>query len=292
MENENALLYDMPMQSYLDLYGYLGGSMLSLVLTNPQSFDHIYNKRNTSFDSEATKIGSLTHTLFMEPHKVDEEYHLIPQKYVNKDGKLIDWKENENYSHVKDDIEVAGRKKRVTFKQLQTAQNYADKLSQSCAAEAIERSVIEPTFLCELDNGIKLKARPDMMEKERDICYNVKTARSADPNDFFREAIKFGYDISAALTAYCYESAFGRELEDYVFIVVEKKEPYPVEIFSSNKPMYGEGSLTFMQFGALRLKKALGKYTECIKNNYWPSYENDGIMRIPYYNIREYLNND
>lgn len=293
MNKHCTLMLDMPMQTYLEHTNYLGGSMLNLILNRPDIFKRRYIEGHKECSTDATKIGSLTHTLFMEPDKVEQEYHLIPPTYVNKQGKTSDWKDNKTYSHVQEDIRKAGNKTRITYAQLLEAQEYANAfLSNQFAKDALDKSVVEPTLFCHLQNEIYLKSRPDLMNTDDDICYNPKTTKSAKPEDFFKTAIAFGYDISAALTAYSYECIYKRPMNDYVFIVVEKSDTKPISIFSSNKPMYGEGSMTFLQFGSLRLKKALQKYKKCKELDDWPAFENDEIMRVPYHLMKEYLGDE
>ena len=287
MEKNCTLLLHMPMQSYLEIDGFLGGSMLNLVLNRPDKFKHQYIEGNNEEATEATKLGSLVHTLFMEPEKFTKDYHLIPDRYVNDKGKELQWRENKNYTHVKEDIEKAGNKVRITSKQYDEARKYEMALRNSYAGYYLEGAIIEPTFLCKVSDELKLKSRPDFIKDG--IGYNVKSTKSAKAEDFYKSAIAFGYDISAALAAYCYEMFYKEPMKDYVFPVVEKSETAPVEIFHSNEPMYGEGSMTFLEFGALRLKAAIDKYLRCKKIDSWPAFESDGVMRVPYHAIKEYL---
>ncbi len=290
------IVKDMPMVDYLNHTNYLGGSMLNLLLNRPDKYKYRYIDGHSEQDTRATKVGRITHTLFMEPDLFYQEYHVIPSYYTNKDGKICDWRDNKNYSHVKEDIEKAGNRTRLTTSEIDEAHNYAMALKQNdFAADALEESVIEPTMFCTLSSKVQVKSRPDMLDTKKDIAYNVKTTKSLKPDDFFKTAISLGYDISAALTAYCYEKTHERKLEDYVFIVVEKSDTTPVEIFSSKEPMYGEGSMTFLQFGAKRLAKALKKYEQCTTSNTWPAFDDSGsthTMKVPYYALKEFVEDE
>lgn len=290
------IVKDMPMVDYLKHTNYLGGSMLNLLLNRPDKYKYRYIDGHSEQDTRATKVGRITHTLFMEPYLFDEEYHLIPRYYTNKDGKTCEWRENENYKHVKEDIEKAKAKTRIKESELMEASSYASALiNNKFANDARKSSIIEPTMFCTVSPKVQVKSRPDMLDTKINIAYNVKTTKSLKPDDFFKTAISLGYDISAALTAYCYEKTHERKLEDYIFIVVEKSDTTPVEIFSSKDPMYGEGSMTFLQFGAKRLAKALEIYKRCTKHNLWLPFEDSGslhTMKVPYYALKEFIDDE
>lgn len=285
------LIFEMEMEDYLKKTNYLSGSSLNLLLSRPDKYKHTHIDGNESENSDPMKIGSLTHTFFMEPHKFESEYHVIPEFYENKSGKTCIWRDNENNPSYLKDIEKAGSKTRVKKKQIEEAKLYASALLEDeFARNSLINAHIESTFLCEMNNGIKIKSRPDIMNENSGVCYNIKTTSSIAPDEFYRSALYFGYDISAALTAYCYEKFFGVKLKDYVFICVEKSKTMPVVSFNSNDPMYGEGSMTFLQFGAIRLKKALDKYISCKKKNFWPALDNmKQPMKVPYWALKEYL---
>ena len=292
MNKKSTLLEDLPMQAYLELKDYLGGSALGLLLQRPDFFDYRYNQGNHEEDTNAIKLGKLTHTLFMEPDKVEDEYHLIPPTFINKKGGVSNWVENLTWKHVKKDIKAAGNKCRVTMAQLDESMKLANALIKNdYARDIVNHAKVEPTMLVK-NSSVWFKSRPDLMQVENAICDNIKTSDSVEPEKFYRKAVRYGYDISAAMTAYCFEAIFDRPLKDYRFIVVEKSDTNPVEVFSSNVPMYGEGSMTFLQFGAVRLKAAINMYRECKQNNHWPAVQRKtqmNAMRVPYNVLKEYL---
>ena len=286
----NVLLEDLPMRSYLQMHDYLSGSMLSTVIDRADIFKYRYIDGNHKADTNNTKLGSLTHTLFMEPEKYDDEYHLIPDTYTNNKGTQSKWVEKTDSDHVKADIEAANGKCRIKSRQLEEATIYSEALSHNYI-DLPGQKLIEPTMLCKGDK-VSFKSRPDILYPDACIADNIKTAASINPNDVFSSALGFGYDVSAALTAYCFKKVFNKDLKDYRIVVVEKSDTTPVQIFSCNKPMYGPGSMTFLQFGMKRLEKAIEKYLWCMDNNLWepgkkmqPKWIE--VMKVPFWAIKE-----
>ncbi len=280
----------MAMRSYLEMNEYLNASALAYFPDRPDLYKYKYIDGIKEQDTDALKIGRLTHTLFMEPEKYDEEYHLIPSHYTNKKGDQIKWTEKKDSSHVKKDIEDAKGRTRIKASHLEEATIYSESLDANY--EWLGDRLIEPTIL--VKNGkLNFKARPDILYLPLDIADNVKTAASINPDAFFRTAFDHGYDISAALTAYCYEKLTGRKLKDYRFPVVEKSDTAPVKIFSSNTPMFGEGSMTFLQFGTLRLKRCIESFMYCLDNNVYEPYANAPTgMKVPFGKYKEIIENE
>lgn len=290
-----TLLSNLPMGSYLNMKDYLSGSMLTEVLNRADKYNLFYIKGEEKRSSENLLIGSLTHTMVLEPDKLFEEYHLIPSTYIGPNGSEKKWIDNKEYPHVKEDIIKADGKIRINKKQYNEARTYAIHIKADDMTKSFlnKKGFAEATIL--YDSGdLKFKSRPDYLIPKEDIAINVKTAKSANPIDFQKNAISFGYDISAALTAKCYEKCFGRPLKDYIFIVLEKETPYPVEIYTSKDPMFDDSDMNFLQFGAIRLELAIGKYKSCMDNKIWLPYD-DGpektikIMRSPRWELDKYI---
>ncbi len=284
------LLRGLLMKSYLEMHEYMNASALSYFPDRPDLYKlkHIDGKEEP--DTEALKIGRLTHTLFMEPHKYEQEYHLIPDSYINDKGNQLKWVERKGSAHVLQDIESAAGRCRIKSSHLEDATLYSESLDQNY--EWLGPKLIEPTLLVK-GGKLNFKSRPDILYTEIDVADNVKTSASINPEAFFRTAFDHGYDISAALTAYCYRKVFGRELKDYRFPVVEKSDTAPVKIFSSNQPMFGEGSMTFLQFGAKRLARCIESYLYCLDNNVWEPYANAPTgMKVPFGKYKEIIEDE
>jgi exodeoxyribonuclease VIII len=96
-----------------------------------------------------------------------------------------------------------------------------------------------------------------------DIIVDLKTAESADTDTFMRHAIKYGYNLQAAMYSEGVKANTGKE-HAFVFIVIEKKAPYAINILQADK--------TFITHGFDLFRELIGTYHECKVSGNWYGY--------------------
>jgi len=114
------------------------------------------------------------------------------------------------------------------------------------------------------DFGVKCKARLDRVLIEEGIVLDLKTTDSVDPEAFTKKVVNLGYDFQAAYYARAAEVAYGKPFK-FVFVAVERKAPYTVDLFEVTPDM--------MREGVYKMEKALKAYAECAETNKWPNRE-------------------
>jgi hypothetical protein len=123
----------------------------------------------------------------------------------------------------------------------------------------------EPT-----DTGLKF--RPDWMTNAiGDIwCTDLKTTMSADPNEFARSIVKWGYHAQAEWYLRGLREGYGIDAR-FLFVAVEKSPPYPVSVIELDDEAIAEGN---------RLnREAIDLYARCVETDVWPAYD-DGIVLL------------
>lgn len=127
-----------------------------------------------------------------------------------------------------------------------------------------EQSVYAP----DPQTGVWLRARFDHLP---DVCnadspaVDLKTSVSADPNAFGRSAADYGYDVQSEWYQHVLRLARGDEATAFVFVVVEKSEPYLVSVV--------ELDAEFAAIGRARMRRAIDTYAHCRAADDWPGYE-------------------
>jgi len=124
------------------------------------------------------------------------------------------------------------------------------------------------------EDGLMLKCRPDAWQPGALI--DLKTARSADPNEFGKTAHEFGYHQSAAHYIDGVKAATGEELP-FHFVLVEKTAPYLVSVV--------ELDIEAINIGRHLNDRAKRIYRECIESNTWPGYPNAELISLPMWAI-------
>ncbi len=112
--------------------------------------------------------------------------------------------------------------------------------------------------------GVPCKARLDRVCVEEGLVLDLKTTDSIEPDLFLKKVIGLGYDFQAAYYAKAAEVAFGKPFK-FLFVAVERKAPYTVDIFEATPDMVEEATY--------KCEQALRQYALCTENGAWPNRE-------------------
>lgn len=119
----------------------------------------------------------------------------------------------------------------------------------------------ECTMIAEVD-GVMCRTRPDIFTEGLIIDCKT-TARPVD--QFDRQASRFGYDLQAAM--YMRVAAELGKKSEWLFLVQETTEPYPVQFF---KPT-GE----FLEVGKRKFQEAMAIWKNCLATGKWHGYDQE-----------------
>lgn len=128
-------------------------------------------------------------------------------------------------------------------------------------------------------NGFPIRARLDHVAPG-DSLVDLKTAQSADPRRFPRDAYKLGYHIQAAFYLDLWNALAGVDdpKSGFTFVVVENTAPYAVCVYSA--------TAQFIQAGREDYQRMLDLYRTCVETNTWPAYPVDTqALEVPKYAI-------
>lgn len=129
-----------------------------------------------------------------------------------------------------------------------------------------KKGFVESTILWERENGTKMKCRPDFLNPDMDYAVDVKSAESANATEFYWAMRRFKYFMSHAITAEGYEAHFGRPLQAYIYLVIEKK---------SKQPAYYNSEADCLLEGQGAMLEALEIYEKCMASGEWPAYPDE-----------------
>lgn len=119
--------------------------------------------------------------------------------------------------------------------------------------------------------GLYLKTRPDWLRGGSGrLAFNLKTAASAKPDAWRRQAYELGYFISAAVSVDVLSTAGGSSY-DHAFVVVEKEPPFCCVVYVITAEV--------IEWGRVIYRKALDQFARCIERNHWPGYA-DKVIEV------------
>lgn len=216
-------------------------------------------------DTAATILGSLTHTLAMEPELFGQRFAAFENiKRSTKEGKANC-----------ESAEAAGLTP-ISTETLAQAQAMAKALREHPTASGAflaDGTLFEVSvFWEEHVNGVTIpcKARLDVLNKGLPgfglLCADIKKTRDASPQAMRRHVAEYRYHVQAA---WYRRGLFnlGLHTRQFLLLCVEDAPPYPVGLYNISEEAQGL---------ALReIKADMETLAECMKADHWPGYSVD-----------------
>ena len=207
---------------------------------------------------EAFDIGNATHLLVLEPHLFEAKIGRVPyDDYRKAEAKAA-----------RDDIRASGR---LPF--LPRDLEIIEGMRASLAADPIARFAFLDTeiersmFWRDPEFGFWCKTRPDALPKSRRYLIDLKTSVSADPDNFRKAVVNFGYHQQAAWYLDGVAHVLGERPDRFAFVVVSKSAPYLVTTCWLDEEAIG--------WGEKLNRYARGMFAWCLERDEWPSFTPD-----------------
>lgn len=118
-------------------------------------------------------------------------------------------------------------------------------------------------FATDPDTGLSIKARPDAFVPSAGVIYDLKTCQSANPRDFGKDVLNYGYHIQAAFYLHTLALA-GQRADSFVFVCVEKTAPYAVSV--------NVLSSDYLAYGRAQMHAALAQIKNADQTGYEPAW--------------------
>lgn len=159
----------------------------------------------------------------------------------------------------------------ITAEEAETLRNTVAAIANHPAASRLfhagENLIQSSLFWTDPATGVSMRARPDMVvrrpNQDRDVIVDLKTAVSAEAGEFAKAATNFRYHVQAGVYLDAWKQITGRDAA-FVFIVVEKTEPFLVACYVASPRM--------LEIGTRHFRADLAAYAECLATDRWPGY--------------------
>ena len=232
-------------------------SRLSRMSVCPKYFK--WCEDNPQKKSDELLEGSAFHKLVLEPDTFDDEFVVAPHfDRRTKVGK-------QEYADFCKMVEETG-KEVLTDEQYEMICGMRDSVvANPYSAKLIKGNIEQSMYFTDDMTGVACKVRPDVWREVTDglVIIDLKSTRSALPTDFARDVVKFNYDLQAYMYSYGVSKIFNVPMEkiSFVFIAVEKKPPYLVNVMQAHSTVLEKGSADFREY--------IGMYAECKSTGNW-----------------------
>lgn len=249
---------DIPNADYHASEG-LSSSALKLMLKSPLHYKHQYIDGHRNGSTAAMLMGSLVHTMVLEPEKMASEYLVVD----------VSTRTTKAYKEAV--AAMAPNLTAVLQHEVDRAQRIADAvLSHTTASTLLSGCVSEHSVYWDED-GQLAKCRPDIWRQDINVLADLKTTASAAPADFSRDIYNLGYHISAEWYMRGVERITGSRPDSWAWVCVEKEAPFAVQVYEADRAMLDRAHDS--------IEEALETLRRCHETNHWPAYI-DGIAPI------------
>lgn len=213
-------------------------------------------------DTPAMKFGRAAHAAILTPTAYKRDFAIMPSiDRRTKAGKEA----YDAFCKEADGREIISQDDAQVIKQMVSAFRKtprATSLLKNCRRREFAM------YWCDSETGVDCKGRIDAISYDCVIDY--KTAANAETNAFKHEALKYGYDLQAAMYMEA-ARANGYYPPDFYFIVQEKNPPYLVNVIRAGE--------AFIDRGMWIMRNLLEKYKMCRDTDTWPGFgENELIL--------------
>lgn len=269
---ETASLFDsMLIGEYHRRKDWLSKTSLNYLADNPARYRAWLDGVIKDKPSDSMRTGAAAHAYVNERPQFDGMYHIMAEG-VTRDLRHNDYKA---------EISAANGRELLKPAELEGVKRIGEALMADPRGKILlsVESKIESSFFWTSDDGIKKKARPDVLRFD-DVVVDLKVTNSVEPEEFYKTSWNLGYDLSVAITAEGFEAFHGRPLQGYCFLAIEKDPPYLVEVFDAFAEF--QTGMSYKSIGEYRLENLVATYRQCKKSGKWPGYSTAvQPMRVP-----------
>ncbi len=253
-------------KEYHEYVAAISKSRLAKMSVCPQYFK--WCEDNPQAPTQDFIFGSAFHKAVLEPDTFNEEFAIL-QNNIDRRTKSG----REQYSQFLADNEG---KSLLSFDEYGTIMDMVDAVNCNKYTKALLKGTKEQSmyYVDDLTN-VPCKVRPDCLTtiKDRTVIVDLKSCKSASPEDFMRDVVKFSYDLQVAMYKIGVSKTLGVDIDkiDFVFVAVEKKAPHLIGIYETNEDIFNRGESLY--------RKYLGLVKQCSETGDWYNY--NGFTHTP-----------
>lgn len=260
--NKNEIEYvKHSFKEYLSKSDYVSASDIKSYLQSPKKYYYDKYEKTEQKEERYNYIGSAIHEMVLEPHEFFNNFAICPKfDRRTKEGKA-------NF----ESFYAENRGKTVVFEdEMEIVRKIAESaMKNDTLTELLKDSYKELScYTVDEKTGLKLKMRPDAFPKTKNTIVDLKSCLDSSPKAFKSNVYSFGYSISAAY----YLDFLNRE--NYVFVALEKQEPYQVALYVLNDEM--------IEYGRQQYRMGLDLIKWSLDNNYYPSHNEFEVLKESY----------
>ena len=164
-------------------------------------------------------------------------------------------KEDVADAHARGEVPI----KRAAFEQMQAVADAV--LTHPVAGPLFEKGTPEQSiYATDEQTGVWMRGRLDWTTD--DALVDLKTANTAIPNEWSRQAASYEYAVQMQFYRLIWEQITGETDRPFFHVVVSKTEPHLVAVM--------EMDFDYQSVGDSKVRRALDTYARCLADDSWP----------------------
>ena len=230
-------------------------SELFKIAESPEKFK--YYREHPEEPTPSLIFGQLFHAMALQPETVNDLFAVAP----NVDRRTKAGKEA--FAEFESESQ---NKTVVTADMYLQATEMCEALSRDEFVSKLLKGKKEKVFFWNDDlTGEPCKCRTDCLTELGDnlIIVDLKSTENADTEAFMKSSIKYGYDFQSAMYSKGVEVNTSKK-PLFVFIAIEKKPPYAINILQADE--------LFLRRGYDLFREYIGIYHDCKQTDTWYGY--------------------
>jgi PDDEXK-like uncharacterized protein DUF3799 len=253
LEEELPFVCDISNEEYHSLPG-ISNSGLKAILDCPYKYWDRYVNPNRLIQTPtaAMRFGTMVHMFILEPEKFDTHYFY---------GGITIRRGTKAFA----ELEVVANGREIIFDEDREILYHIKKAidEHPIAGHLFKNGEAEKSiFWKDPETQMLCKSRPDYMTPNYII--DLKTTRSASPQNFERTIMDEGYHRQAAMALSAMEAISGIAHTNFLNVCIETERPYIISVFVVSDEA--------LKLGQQEYKEGLRIYKECLEKNHWPQY--------------------
>lgn len=274
-------------------------SSLADFRTSPKHWMHAQITPKT--ETKMMKLGTMLHMVLLEPQSFDQKYYVaeslddIPET-IEEIRAWVRAKGGEPRGSRKEDVIASAREidplfntrsgvlaARCAGREIVSPEDWTlmEESVKSVGAHDMARElllnpeherVIEERMWAQFGGtNLVITGQPDCVIPKMSLCVEIKRSFASSPEAFERQAFAMGYHVQAAAYTELLAKRYGRPF-GFVWIVVEADAPHSVGVYAPDDAM--------LEAGRLELKGIMSKLNECFSTNSWPGPAGNDVKMI------------
>lgn len=214
-----------------------------------------YFLENQREDTAAFAFGRAVHAAILTPSAFKKDFVVIPEG--------IDRRTKAGKEEYQAFLDASAGKEILTAADAETVKAIVKAFKKNRdAVQLLKGTKREKPLFWTDDNGILCKCRIDAYKAG--LIVDLKTAQDAETETFTKEALRYGYDVQAAHYLDAYQHKESAVRPEWYFIVIEKAEPYAINILRAD--------IGFLDYGFIRRQELIEKLKACQEQKAYPDY--------------------